>query len=386
MAASEKRKRRKNKKKNTAAKAVLSVLIVLLTLLAGYLAVRYILLPGREPEPDKGDVQFEDPLDDNADSDLTDDDQIDMLRELRASGDLYTVLKTWATTNTEHSLMHRKDVINFLIVGADASIGNSDVILLMSLCKNEKKIYLSSIMRDCYTYMVTPAGEAAAKINAAYANGGITSLVETVENDYKIRIDHYVSVNFESFVQIVDILGGVKVPLQCYEMNAINSLAWSDGEYDTLNEYGDEVLLTGKQALRYCRIRKCDVDGDISRTRRQRQFITSLINSAKGVSASEIPALVKTLQTYVKTDCSVSELVKYGTQALTGKWYNYEIDSISLPLEENRMDYSGRQWVWIVDYPAEAVALQTRIYGETNIELSEDRTTAMDVVRSGGFS
>jgi anionic cell wall polymer biosynthesis LytR-Cps2A-Psr (LCP) family protein len=178
----------------------------------------------------------------------------------------------------------------------------------------------------------------------------------------------------------------VKVPVQYYEMNAINSLAWSDGEYDTLNEYGDEVLLTGKQALRYCRIRKCDVDGDISRTRRQRQFITSLINSAKGVSASEIPALVKTLQTYVKTDCSVSELVKYGTQALTGKWYNYEIDSISLPLEENRMDYSGRQWVWIVDYPAEAVALQTRIYGETNIELSEDRTTAMDVVRSGGFS
>jgi LCP family protein required for cell wall assembly len=239
-------------------------------------------------------------------------------------------------------------------------------------------------MRDSYTYMDTPVGEAAAKINAAYANGGIDCLLNTVENDYKIKIDHYFCVNFKTFVEVVDIIGGVRVPVQDYERRAMNGLAAESGA-PMLEESGDSVLLTGKQALLYCRIRKCDVDGDVSRTRRQRQFMSALVSGARSLSVSDLPSLAKTLHKYVSTDCSVGDLVSLGTQALTEKWYKYGIESYSFPQEENRMDYSGHAWVWIVDYPADAKAMQLKLYGATNIELSDDRRTAIDIVRNGGF-
>ena len=113
--------------------------------------------------------------------------------------------------------------------------------------------------------------------------------------------------------------------------------------------------------------------------------MTALIDGAKTLSASDLPGLAKTLHKYVTTDCSVTDLVSLGTKALTDKWYKYEVASYSFPLEENRMDYSGHAWVWIVDYPADAKAMQLKLYGNTNIELSDDRRTAIDIVRNGGF-
>ena len=374
-----KRRTKKQKRNRKLLTAFLVVLIVVLLLTAAGLAIRYIFPSAKAFLPNFS-AGFSDPVDaDDPDR----EEQIDMISELRASGDLYSILESWSTTDTGHSLMKSENVINVLMVGIDAAGENSDAIMLVSVNKAARTVALSSIMRDSYTYMDTPFGETAAKINAAYANGGIDCIISTVENDYKIKIDHYFCVNFRTFVEVVDILGGVAVPVQEYERRAMNGLAETDSAL--LYESGESVRLTGEQALLYCRIRKCDVDGDVSRTRRQRQFMTALLNGAKELSAGDIPGLAKTLHKYVTTDCSVAELVSLGTQALSEKYYKYAVSSLSYPLEENRMDYSGHAWVWIVDYPADARALQLQIYGSTNIELSEDRRTAIDVVRGGGF-
>lgn len=378
MAAKKRRRTKKQQKKQRIIVAVLIVVIIALVIAAAGLAIRYIF-PSAKGFFGNG-KGFSDAVDAN---DPEKDQQIDMLSELRSSGDLYTVLKTWATADTGNSLMQSKDVTNVLLVGVDAAGANSDAIMIASVNQKTGAISLASVMRDSYTYMETPYGETAAKINAAYANGGVECLVDTVENDYKIKIDHYFCVNFKTFIEVVDIIGGVSVPVQEYERVAMNGLATSEEE--RLYESGESVKLTGKQALLYCRIRKCDVDGDVSRTRRQRQFMTALIDAAKTLSASDLPGLAKTLHKYVTTDCSVTDLVSLGTKALTDKWYKYEVASYSFPQEENRMDYSGHAWVWIVDYPADAKALQLKLYGNTNIELSEDRRTAIDIVRNGGF-
>ena len=206
--------------------------------------------------------------------------------------------------------------------------------------------------------------------------------MSTIENDYKIKLDHYVSVNFDTFVKVVDEIGGITLPVKQYEMREMNRIAYNEG-FKRLEEYGEEVLLDGEQALLYCRIRKCDTDGDVSRTRRQRQFIAGLINKTRDITVSQAISIVNTLKKYVKTDCSSSEIVSLATKAIKNKWYNYEINTLTLPKEENRMDYKGNAWVWIVDYPADAIALQKEIYGSTNIELSTERKTAVDVVRSG---
>ncbi len=298
---------------------------------------------------------------------------IKTLTELRDSEDLSSLLKEWATNGySDDTLMQSKDIINFLLIGVDNGGENTDVMMLMSLDKEKKCIHLTSFMRDSYTFINTVYGDRYAKMNAAYANGGVNCLIETIQRNYRIKIDNYFLVNFNTFVKVVDIIGGIDVPVQAYEARAAG-----------IPEYGDSVHLTGQQALWYCRIRKCDTDGDVSRTRRQRQFISAVIEKSKQVKLTQINDLLDTLLEQVKTDCPTSKLISLATQALVGKWYNYEIISASLPALENRLDYSGAAWVWIVDYPADAKGLQEEIYGKTNIILNSDRVTAIDLMRSG---
>ena len=302
------------------------------------------------------------------------DTAVKTLTELRSSSSLSKFLKDWAVNGSgkNDTLMQSKDVLNFLLVGLDQGGGNSDVMMILSADKKNEKIYLTSLMRDSYTYINTKFGDKYAKLNAAYANGGINCLIETIQNDYKIKIDNYILVNFKTFVKIVDIIGGITLPVQKYEAKAAG-----------LPEWGDHVSLNGNQALSFCRIRKCDSDGDVSRTRRQRQFITAVIDKCRDIKVSQIDDILDTLLEYVKTDCGTSKLISLATQGLLGKWYEFEIVSQSLPAPENRMDYSGAAWVWIVDYPSDAVYLQKLIYGKTNIELSEDRVSAIELMKSG---
>ncbi len=301
---------------------------------------------------------------------------IESLEELRSDNNLSSVLKTWAENTSEKTLMRDNDVINFLIVGFDASDSNTDVIMIASLNKKTEKIYLHSVFRDCYTYISTPDGDQYAKINACYANGGAEKLIEVIECNFKIDIDYYVSVNFDSFSAIIDSLGGIKVDVQAYEAREVEK------EMGSYCPSGEDVILNGRQALMFCRIRHCDTDADVSRTRRQRQVINALIDEAQNISVNEISPLLNSVIKYIKTDCSISKMVSLGTQALTNKWYNFELVSAGVPSEEHRMDFSGNSWVWIVDYPAAARTLQETIYGTSNIELKEDRVSAIDIMRN----
>lgn len=301
-----------------------------------------------------------------------DEYHVESLEELRGIDNLSDILKGWAENTTENNLMKDKNVYNVLLIGLDASESNSDTIMLASVNKKEKKIYLTSVFRDSYTYIKTSSGGRYAKINACYANGGASKLIETIQNDFKIKIDYYVSINFNSFSAVVDTLGGIRLDVKQYEANAVGLGCPA----------GDNVLLNGEQALTFCRIRHCDADADVSRTRRQRQFITALIDETKDISLNQISPLINTMIKYVKTDCSVANIISLATQALTEKWYNYEIVSAAVPTEEDRLDYKGNSWVWIVDYPSSAKHLQETIYGKTNIELNENRVTAIDIMKN----
>ena len=301
---------------------------------------------------------------------------VEALDELRGSSDLSSILKDWATGSSDENLRRSKDVINFLLIGLDAGGGNSDSIIMLTVNKKTQKLFLTSFMRDSYTYIKTQYGDKYAKVNASYANGGANCLIETIQNDYKIAIDHYVSVNFKTFAEVVDAMGGVTVNVQDYEARAMRTEMGYTGT-------SGEITLSGKDALAYCRIRHCDSDADVSRTRRQRTFITSIIHRSKEISMSQVSNVISTLLKYVRTDCTTAELISLATQGLLGKWYNYEITSITEPIESCRLDYSGYSWVWIVDYPAAAQDLQKTIYGTTNIKLNENRLTAIDVMKSG---
>lgn len=294
------------------------------------------------------------------------------------------MLKEWATNGEK---MHSKNVINILLVGMDESGLRSDSMIVASVNKKTKTVTLASVYRDCLTYAEINGQDRYMKLNEVAQYASLNRTIETIENNFKIEIDDYVAVDFTSFPKVIDTVGGVTIDI-------------TDAEYRwLLNHEGVNVggsgtrQLNGDQALAYCRIRYLDSDGDVSRTERQREVLTSLMNAGKSASMGQITKMLDTLLPAVSTSMSRTGILSLATQALTGQWYNYQIKSIDIPSEEARYGQNGvdtsvssNVWVWLVDYPLAAQEMQLALYGDTNIELSEGRVTAIDVYlgRSSG--
>ena len=317
-----------------------------------------------------------------APSDVVEEDEnFDAMYDVGDSNNLDEMIYDWATNGGEK--MHSRNVINILLLGLDSKDGKqsyarSDAMILVSINKSTKKVTLTSFYRDSYTYMKYGENETYAKLNAAFFYGGPKVLIETIENNYKIEIDNYVSVDFSTFPKLIDALGGVTVEVKEYEANFINRTT----RYTI--ESGKKVKLSGNEALVFSRIRYSDYDGDVSRTRRQRQVIQAIIDSAKGASIGQINKALNTVLPFVTTDISKGNISSLAVQALSQGWIDYERNQLTMPkeLETGWTAMIKGQSVWVVDYPVSAYNLQKAIYGKSNIILSDDRHSAQDLLTS----
>lgn len=156
----------------------------------------------------------------------------------------------------------------------------ADSIMLVNVAPNGQTVALS-IPRD--TYAEIP-GVGWDKINASYAYGGPQLLVETVEKLTGLSVDHFVQIGMGAVPDMVDAVGGVEL---CYDNDAndqYSGLTWTAGCH----------TVDGTTALQFSRMRYQDPEGDIGRTKRQRQVISKVISSAASPSTLINPA--KTLR------------------------------------------------------------------------------------------
>ena len=383
-----------NKKKKLIVKIAVIALAAAIVILAAVIVFRYVIPLTRMynelevqteaavTQADLAEVTTQAPEEEE-------DEIVQSLRELRGADSLSAALREWSENTEQSVLMRSKKVINFLLIGGDERQELADVIMLVSLNRRTKRIYLNSIMRDSYTYFPVNGEEMYGKINSAYLYGGASLVKSVIERNFKIDVDYYVYVNYEMFMSIIDTLGGIQLDVQEYEARAVRTedqfvalARYNDMEVDC--PWGEQVTLNGLQALTFCRIRHCDVDADISRTRRQRQFITALIEKSKTVTMEQLDQILDQFSVYIRTDCPKNELAQLATQAILNRWYDYEVISNSFPQEEERLDYHGYSWVWIVDYPLAAYHMQNLIYGDSNIILDEDRTSVIDIMQYSG--
>ncbi|MCR5485265.1 MAG: LCP family protein, partial [Clostridiales bacterium] len=344
---------------------------------------------------DRGD----DGLDfDNADESVTAEEEslnFDPMYDVSDANSLNDWLLKWATNGGEK--MYSKNIINCLLCGVDSkngavSDGRSDAMILVSLNKKTKEITLLSFMRDAYTYMNINGENRYYKVNSTFNWGGPATLVNTLENNYKIEIDNYICVDFKTFPKLIDALGGVTVEVQPYEANYINRTSSCN------IESGEAVTLSGKEALVFSRIRHSDSDGDFSRTRRQRLIITALIKSAQNASAGQLNNMMNIVLPYVRTNYTRRQIVSYATQALMQGWLKYNMTEIVTPVVDPtetdpvvtgkdsyiRTGYGyAPEFVWIVDYQLAAHRIQTALYGMSNIEINDSaRTSPFDFMTS----
>lgn len=326
----------------------------------------------------------------NADATFADDLDEDLsyssMYDVTDAESLKELLKGWATNGGEK--MKSKNVINVLLMGEDNDDGShrSDSMILVSLNKKTKKIYLTSFLRDSYTYMNIGGSERYDKTNHSYAWGGPMSTIEVLENNYKIKIDHYVIVDFGSFVKAINAIGGVNVPVTEEEAAYMNRTT----HFDDFKS-GKSVHLDGEHALIFSRIRYND--SEVNRTDRQKLVITALIKKTKQSSVGQLGNLVDTILPFLTTNYSKREIISLGTQAFAQGWMDYEIIAQTQPEEELREGVEMQTWsysnlfVWIVDYPMCAMNLQNTIYGTTNIKIDPaTHQSALSMLRSSDGS
>lgn len=208
--------------------------------------------------------------------------------------------------------IERDDVINIALFGLDSKgsteTGRSDSIMIASLDKKHKKIKLTSIMRD--TYIDIP-GQGMDKINHAYAYGGPELAIKTINQNFKMDIREFVTVDTSGFEEIIDIVGGVEINVKADEVSHV-----------ACGSPGLQVL-NGKEALAYSRIRKTG-DGDYERTERQREVLSKMINKGMDMGITRYPELLDALLPHMKTNLSKSRILELSSYTLSPSIRNIE--------------------------------------------------------------
>lgn len=269
------------------------------------------------------------------------------------------------------SALSDSSVTNVLLIGTDGrtaeEMGRSDTMMLLSMNSSSDTITLTSFMRDCYVEIPNYGWD---KLNASYSYGGADLVMDTIEHNFGVRIDNYVSVNFVSFANIVDAVGGIDVDIsdaEAQEINTIlqaevNEIMGDDVLDDLLSGGGSEIHLNGKQALSYARIRYIG-NADFERTERQRRVIELVMDKVKGFSPSAMMNISTSVLPSVDTNMSTAQLYLLSLRApfMLGD----DRQQIQIPYEGTYYgDNINGSSVLVVDFDSNYDVIKNNIYDE----------------------
>ena len=223
-----------------------------------------------------------------------------------------------------------KDQIRELWVGGtDIAAGaRSDTMLLVHISKNRDSAVIVSLPRDSLVTIpehvssadstkIVPARQN--KLNAAFSFGGAPLLIETLEGETGLRIDHYIEINYLGFTNIIDALGGIDVCVKKDINDSKSALKLSAGLQ----------TLDGIQALKYVRTRQFDGLGDIGRMKRQQEFMSAVLRKATSTGTLLNPVkLVSFLNAAIKTVTTDNEFNKNDLLTLGKQLKNLSADRV----------------------------------------------------------
>lgn len=205
-------------------------------------------------------------------------------------------------------------IINILLIGQDSWSGQgrqrSDSMILCTVNLHTDTFTMTSFMRDMYVQI---PGYSANKLNAAYQMGGMELLDLSLLLNFGIVVDYNIEIDFEGFMNAVDIVGGIDMELTQAEADYLNARGNWDIDNSTAGQWNLKAginHLTGEQALAYCRTRYVG-NADFGRTERQRKVLTELIDRCKTLSVRELDSLLREVLPLLTTDMSSAQIDKY---------------------------------------------------------------------------
>ena len=241
---------------------------------------------------------------------------------------------------SERDIKEYKMIENILLIGLDGTNDKfpkrSDTMIILTIDKLNKSLKLTSLARDT---LVKIPGRGEEKLTHAYAYGQEELLMQTINENFGLDIKDYAVVNFKSFIDIVDIIGGVDINVNEKEIHHLNEVikeCYGVNHEDTKNiEYitsSGNHNLNGYQALAYARIRKLDTI--YKRDERQRLILTNIAHKLSDVSISKYLQIAKSILRHIKVNIAFNKIIDLAF--IAHELASYDISQLEFPISEYR--------------------------------------------------
>ena len=298
---------------------------------------------------------------------LTEEEQAELAEmELRSS-----------LAESAEEVMSDKNVYNVLLIGSDGrteELERSDAMILLSINKATKTMWLTSLMRDT---QVEIANWGVGHLNWATGFGGVDMLIDTIESDrnFAISIDNWAMVDFLDFAKIATMVGPITVSVTREEAEDINirireACRMDDAYYGTdvprcyfpTDQDGTYTITDGFQILGYCRERH--FGGDTGRSEKQRDVLMQMWDNVKKMSLTDQYALAKEIMSIIDTDLTMGQCASLLLQA--PEFLTYDIQAQQCPVQGSfwrGLDANGLS-IYNVDFVVNRNFLRATIYGE----------------------
>lgn len=243
----------------------------------------------------------------------------------------------------------------------------ADSLILVSLDIKDHAIRLVSIERGLGVPILLDGYEGEYDwITHTFRYGGAKLTMDTVEDCFNVQVDHYVRINFNSFVQIVDAVGGVDIDITEMEAKALN---WEVPSNSMLIvNHVDPGLnhFDGYTALQYARLRK--IDNDWHRIERQRTVIQAVLDQIQNASVTDLDNLLNTMLPLVQTNFTKTEIAALLVQ-LPG-FLGCDVEQLSMPLQGTYGVRTGMddRLMYDPDWYVNTTALQDFLYNDKSSE------------------
>ena len=200
-----------------------------------------------------------------------------------------------------------------LLLGSDNDSKFGGTILTQSMIlarvnPTTKQVVMELIPRDLW---VPIASGGSAKIDAAYSHGGADAAVATVEENFRVHIDHYAWIGLLGLVNLINQVGGIDVVATNPVMDDFYPADLSGKDpyaFERVAVLPGPQHMNGMQALMYVRSRHGDLRSDFGRSQRQQQVLLALRAKAKLLGIADLPDIATAMSNDFSTDMSISEI------------------------------------------------------------------------------
>ena len=280
----------------------------------------------------------------------------------------------------EESLSGYRNIAIFGVDSRSSNLGKgnrSDCIIIASINNKTKEVRLASVYRDTYVQI---EGHGLDKITHAYSYGEAPLALSTLNTNLDLNVKEFITVNFDSVAEAVDLLGGIKMTITDAEVKYINGYinetSKVTGKTSNNITSAGTYTLDGVQAVAYGRIRYTE-GGDYKRTERMRDVIEAMLKKLQTKSIGEINNLLDKILPKVYTNITAGSILTEIPSIM-----NYKItQSIGWPYDTKGITLD--RWYGVpVTLESNVQRLHRELFDEPDYTVSNTVKTISDKIAS----